>query len=405
MVQIGWQLRRKTEGMKQDNILDKNNAMQVLDYNWSNKTVLVTGASGFKGSWLSEVLLRLGAIVYGTVRNRNNPISAYHILDLDRRIVKVDVDISDRQQVYDMVNSVSPDVIFHLAAKAIVPVANRDPRRTFDVNIMGTINIMEACRKLKIVDKLIICSTDHVFGNASENDIPPNGFLESDRVSYGGPYDTSKAAMELVVRSYHFTYWDELPSITITRCANVFGYGDVAQRRVIPFFVDSAINNGKIELKFRRNGRQFIHVSDTIAGYIRAASKSEEGAIKDKKKQAKPISRSPFTPTYHFAIEQYDGTNSPFIRIKDLSEQIAYTFGNTSIVETSGCLDYAPEENRIQALNCALTKERLNWIPLKPFIEAIEELGEWYKKENQNKEILFNLINEKIDALIMSLTR
>lgn len=379
--------------------------MQILDYDWSNKVVLVTGASGFKGSWLSEVLLRLGAIVYGTVRNRKNPVSAYHILNLDNRIVKVDADISDRQQVYDMINSINPDVIFHLAAKAIVPVAKRDPRRTFDVNIMGTINIMEACRKLRLVEKLIVCSTDHVFGNVEEDEFPLNGFLEIDRVSYGGPYDTSKAAMELAVRSYHRTYWNELPSITITRCANVFGYGDVAQRRVIPFFVDSAINKGKIELKFRFNGRQFIHVSDTVAGYIRAASKHIEGGAKEKKEQSIPINRTPFTPTYHFAIERYSETNFPFIRMNNLAALAAKIFGNASVVEADDCLDYAPEENRIQALNCLQTRDNLNWAPLKSFEKAIEELGEWYKKENQSKELLKSLIDKKIAELVDGLQK
>lgn len=377
--------------------------MKVLDYDWINKKVLVTGASGFKGSWLSETLFQLGATVYGTVRNRRNPFSAYSILNLENKIVKVDADISNRQQVYDIINTINPDVIFHLAAKALVPVSLRDPRRTFDVNVMGTINIIEACRKLKIVDKIIICSTDHVFGNVTEDEIPENGFSESARVSYGGPYDTSKAAMELITRSYHSTYWDELPSITITRCANVFGYGDVAQRRVIPLFINSAINEGEIGLRFRLNGRQFIHVSDAICGYIRAASLHEEGGIKQKKGKLKPEGRSPFTPTYHFAIENYSGSQNPFIRMQDLANLIANTFGKTIVKETKDCLNYAPEENQVQALNCQRTRESLKWSPSKSFEKAIQELGDWYKKQNNNEEALKKLMDQKILELIENL--
>src|SRR5437868_12342971 len=174
--------------------------MKVNNFNWKGRKVLVTGASGFKGSWLCAALLRLGAEVYGTIRNIRNPLSAYRLLDLDKNVVKVSADISDRQQVYDLLNSVEPDVIFHLAAKALVPVSLRDPRRTFDVNIMGTLNFIEASRKLKVSNRLLVCSTDHVFGNVEPAELPRDengkivGFAEKDRVSYGGPYDTSKAA-------------------------------------------------------------------------------------------------------------------------------------------------------------------------------------------------------------------
>jgi CDP-glucose 4,6-dehydratase len=173
--------------------------MNVMGFEWQDRKVLVTGASGFKGSWLCAALLELGARVYGTVRNQKNPDAAFEALGLDDRVVKVSADVSDRQAVYDMVNTVEPDVVFHLAAKALVPVALRDPRRALDVNIMGTLNLIEACRKLKVCTRLLVCSTDHVFGNVDPADLPERGFDERSRVSYGGPYDTSKAAMELMV--------------------------------------------------------------------------------------------------------------------------------------------------------------------------------------------------------------
>src|SRR5204862_125945 len=137
-----------------------------------------TGASGFKGSWLCAALLRLGARVYGTVRNQRNPFSAFEVFGIDDQVVRVSTDVSDRQQVYDLLNSVEPDVIFHLAAKALVPVSLRDPRRTFEVNFMGTLNIIEACRKLKACTRLLVCSTDHVFGNVEPDELPDGGFDE-----------------------------------------------------------------------------------------------------------------------------------------------------------------------------------------------------------------------------------
>lgn len=342
---------------------------------WSDKKVLVTGASGFKGSWLCEILLRLGAEVYGSTRKVHNPFSSFNLLQLENRISQVDVDISDRQQVYDVINSIAPDVIFHLAAKAQVPVSLRDPRRTFEVNIMGTLNILEACRELGLGKKIsiLIVSTDHVFGATEDGQLPEGGYNESSRVSYGGPYDTSKSAMELCVRSYHSTYRDELPNIGITRAANVFGLGDVAFRRVIPVFIKSAIEKGIVPLTCRKNGRQFIHVEDIIEGYIRAASiLKQENLKKDK---------SPFTPTFHFAIQDYaKGEN--FIRIEELANIVGQHF-NATVKELDGCVDFAPQENPVQALNCDLTFKKLDWKPKISLPDGIANLKTWYTTQNE----------------------
>ena len=165
--------------------------MEVNSFEWSNKKVLVTGASGFKGSWLSAGLQRLGAKVYGTVRNQINPTSSFVNLGLNESIIKVSADVSNRQEIHDVINTIEPDVIFHLAAKALVPVALRDPHRAFDVNINGTMNIIEACRKLQVGSRLLICSTDHVFGDVLPDELPSGGFNERSRISYGGPTNTS----------------------------------------------------------------------------------------------------------------------------------------------------------------------------------------------------------------------
>lgn len=356
--------------------------MKVLGLEWANQKVLVTGASGFKGSWLCATLLRLGARVFGTIRNQRDPLSAFECLDLEDRVVKVTADISDRQAVYDLVNTVEPDVIFHLAAKALVPVSLRDPRRTFDVNIMGTLNLIEACRKLKVCSRLVIASTDHVFGDIDPKELPEGGFDERSRVSYGGPYDTSKAAMELVVRCYHSTYWSELPAIAITRCANVFGPGDTNLRRVVPLFVRGAVNDRKIPLRFRKNGRQFIHITDAIGGYIRAASLLDEGRAGAKVGTENPEERSPFTATYHFAVDQYDGTTEPYIRMEDLAAQVAALFG--ADVDDSQCVDYSKKENRIQAINCQATSRRLKWRITKTLPDALKDLGQWYEAEKSH---------------------
>lgn len=374
--------------------------MNINGFDWSDRKVLVTGASGFKGSWLCAALSRLGARVYGTIRNQRDPLSAWDILRLHRNVVNVTGDVSDRQDVYDMINTVEPDVIFHLAAKALVPVSLRDPRRTFDVNIMGTLNIIEACRKLQVCNRILICSTDHVFGNIDPRELPEGGFPEKSRVSYGGPYDTSKAAMELMVRSYHYTYWHQLPEIGITRCANVFGFGDVNQRRIIPLFVRTAVSTSRnIPLRYRHSGRQFIHVTDAIAGYIRAASALDNRG-RNQSAESRPEERSPFTPTFHFAIEDYQSPNEPFIRMEALARKVAGIFN--AVVDDSTCVDYPKNENQIQALNCVRTRELLNWNVKRSLDQGIKALGAWYQASGDN-DSLHEMITTDLETIVANL--
>lgn len=345
--------------------------MQVQGYGWFGKKVLVTGASGFKGSWLAATLAELGASVYGVTRRRVHPLSAFTLLGVKDRIVGVDADVSDRQHVYDLLNTIEPDVIFHLGAVATVPVALRDPRRTYEVNTFGTLNLLEGCRRLQIGGALIVCSTDHVFGDREE--IPEHGYKETADVHFSGPYDTSKAAMELIVRSFDRTYAnprnDTLAklrtAVGITRCANVFGKGDVAFRRVIPNFVESAMRSRQIPLSFRMNGRQFIYVTDAIEGYVRFASKI-----------AGNESRQP-CQIGHFAIQKYAGSDRPFIRLESLANEVAAVTG-AKVVQKDPGGDWAPNENREQALNCEATNTLLAWAPRRTLTEGLTELPAWF---------------------------
>lgn len=374
----------------------------LLGYQWAGKKVLVTGASGFKGSWLCKALLNLGAQVYATIpiHNVRHPYSGYELFDLSHDVIEVSLDISDSQLVFDVINVVEPEVIFHLAAKAQVPVAQHDPRRAFMVNTMGTINILEACRQLEIGERILVISTDHVFG---DNQIPQEGFLESSPVSYAGPYDTSKSAMELAVRCYHKTYYPQLPAIGITRAANVFGYGDTSPRRVIPQFINSAVNNPhEIFIKYTCNGRQFIYMTDIIAGYIRAVSSlnQDDRALRTSSELSQERGKQkPFTPTFHFALSdygKYSENGEPFIRIINLARMIQ---SNISDVNSSWCkeagvcdvkinqdqaIDYAPNENHTQAINCSDTSNRLNWKPKTSLEDGLKKMAQWFFVQNKN---------------------
>lgn len=265
---------------------------------WEKQRVLVTGASGFKGSWLCSVLAELGTEVHGTVVNRTDPESAYEVLGLRDKIVQYYVDLSDRQQVCDMINSVMPSVIFHLGAKAIVGECLRDSVRAFDANAMGTLHILEAVRQVNArkinCQRLLICSTDHVFGVVDKGEIP---IPESREPRYGGPYETSKAVAELIARSYYKTYFKDFSNgfcMCITRAANVFEFGDSQISRIIPRQLRLLSENGYLWYQHTENGRQFLHIADAVSGYILAVSRLSKIA---QERQSLSI--------FHFCIDSY----------------------------------------------------------------------------------------------------
>ncbi len=356
--------------------------MRVLGYNWAGRKVLVTGAAGFKASWLCAALNRLGASIYGTVRRAKSPQSAFSVLRLAETIETLPLDVSDQQAVDAAFKRIAPEVVFHMAAMSTVPECISNPRRAYEINYIGALNVLEACRANKSCRRLIYCSTDHVFG--SGDDLTPEGRKETSRLHYGGPYDTSKAVAELTVRSHHQTYWADMPSVAITRCANVIGYGDTNPRRVVPDFIRCAIGDKRLVIKSPATVRQFIHVTDSTAGYIRAASAIDEESSA-KKSGDVPKNRDPFTPTSHFAIERYEGTRERYITIGQLADQIAEVFD--AEVDRTQAVPLAANENKAQALNCDRTREVLNWRVRKPLREALLELGEYYAIENNSRRV------------------
>jgi CDP-glucose 4,6-dehydratase len=352
--------------------------MNMIGNDYQNLRVLVTGMSGFKGAFLAYLLCLLGAKVIGTVGRRYPSESSYGLLGLDRIISEVrHLDVTDRESVRDLLNTVRPEVVFHLAAKSTVPECQGDPVRAFNVNVLGAVNSLDACRSFPDVQTVLMCSTDHVFGPVDEAQLP----LPEDTPlgGHGAPYDTSKACMELAVRTMVASYPDELPRVGVTRGANFFGPGDTASRRVIPTFIEKGLSTGRIPLTTRRNGRQFIPVIDGVTGYVLAAARlSNLPVVLD------DLCR-PAVTTFHFALERYPGTDSPYMRIDDLAQLVA-TITGARVEEQPNCVDYMPHENPVQALSTAATRRALGWEPAQDFAEALADLVDFMRHTKSHRE-------------------
>jgi CDP-glucose 4,6-dehydratase len=232
---------------------------------WKEKKVLITGHSGFKGSWLSMVLLYLGAEVYGVSDQKKQGI--YSELDLGNLIQKeMFLNItSDYVELDQFVNLIKPDIIFHFAAQSLVPYAFKEPRETLETNIIGTFNILDISNKTKNVNSLIISTTDKVYKspelwNKEEDDIGGREF-----------YSTSKVAAELVIKDFKNLYARDNLAITILRSGNVIGGGDRGKNRLLTDLLYSVVNKSPMLIRSPRGIRPWQDILDSISGYLKAA--------------------------------------------------------------------------------------------------------------------------------------
>lgn len=236
-----------------------------MPHHWSGRVVLVTGATGLLGSWLTRSLLEDKATVVALVRDWT-PQSEFIRQHLMRRCQVVRGDVTDRAIVERTLGEYEVDTVFHLAAQTIVGIANRNPISTFETNIAGTYRLLEACRRTPTVKSIVVASSDKAYGQQEE--LP---YTEDARLEGRHPYDVSKSCADLIAKSYAHTY--NLP-VVITRCGNLYGGGDLNWNRIVPGTIRS-ISLGQRPV-VRSDGspkRDYLYVEDAVNGYRLAAEK------------------------------------------------------------------------------------------------------------------------------------
>ncbi len=227
---------------------------------WHNKRVFITGASGLLGSWLTEALVQKGASVVVLIRDWV-PESLLLSSEILQHVTVVRGDLVAIDVVERVLNEYEIDTVFHLGAQTIVQTANRSPLSSFESNIKGTWVLLEACRHLGTVQRIVIASTDKAYGTQ-----PVLPYTEEMPLLASHPYDVSKACADMIAQAYYATY--KLP-LAITRCGNIYGGGDLNFNRIIPGTIRSLHNNEQPII--RSDGthvRDYIYITDVIAGYI-----------------------------------------------------------------------------------------------------------------------------------------
>jgi CDP-glucose 4,6-dehydratase len=237
---------------------------------WSGKRVLVTGHTGFKGSWLCAWLLMRGADVHGLALAPETQPALFDQLGLAGRMGHAVGDIRDPQVVMDRIVAVSPAVVFHLAAQPLVRRSYRDPAQTWGTNVMGTVHVLESLRRAMQPCAVVVITTDKVYANREWE----HAYRETDRLGGHDPYSASKAATELVVDSYRQSFRsDGMLRLATARAGNVIGGGDWAEDRILPDLARALMQGQAVAVRNPAAVRPWQHVLDPVAGYIMLAEK------------------------------------------------------------------------------------------------------------------------------------
>ena len=244
---------------------------EQLDTFWLDRPVLVTGCTGFLGSWLTIALVDAGAQVIGLIRDEI-PHSHLRRSGYHARIAAVRGDVTDYALVERTLNEYEIESVFHLAAQTIVTIANRAPLSTFDTNIKGTWTVLEAARRSPTVGRILVASSDKAYG--PQTDLP---YTEDMQLQGCHPYDVSKACADLIAQAYAETY--RMP-VAVTRCANLFGGGDLNWNRIVPGTIRSALRGERPIV--RSDGsplRDYLYVQDAVRAYITLAQQLDRSDL------------------------------------------------------------------------------------------------------------------------------
>ena len=241
---------------------------------YKNKKVLVTGHTGFKGSWLCRMLTNAGAEVIGySLKPPTNP-NLFDIADLNNRLTSIEGDIRDYEHLYSVFSANEPEIVFHLAAQPIVRESYKEPRYTYETNVMGTVNLLECVRRTASVKSVVNVTTDKVYKNNEWY----WGYREDEPLDGYDPYSNSKSCSELVTHSYinSFFFGDNAPAISTARAGNVIGGGDFAKDRIIPDCIRAIEKKETIIVRNPSSTRPYQHVLEPLYVYLLIAQKQYE---------------------------------------------------------------------------------------------------------------------------------
>ncbi len=320
---------------------------------WQGRRVLLTGHTGFKGGWLWLWLRHMGALVSGYALAPPGSPNLWEIVG--DGATSVIGDVRDAARVRDAVSRADPQVVFHLAAQALVRESYRDPLGTFSTNVLGTGSLLQACRELRTLECIVVVTSDKVY----ENDGAGRPFREDDRLGGHDPYSSSKACAELLTASFRDSFFRDGPPLATARAGNVIGGGDWSAERLIPDCVRALTAGTRVTLRHPAAVRPWQHVLDPLEGYLTLAE---------------ALVRAPATAP---RAVNFGPDAASFLEVREVVDGFSARFGG----KPGWKLDAGdhPAEARALTLSSALAGRALGWHPRLAIGDALGWTADWYR--------------------------
>jgi CDP-glucose 4,6-dehydratase len=342
--------------------------MKIYKNFFKGKKVIITGHTGFKGSWLTLWLQTLGANILGISSSIPTNPSHYKLLEIEKRITNKKINITDLRKLQRAIKEFKPDYIFHLAAQAIVKKSYSDPVETWKTNLFGTLNILEAIRNIEIKKKLIIIliTSDKAYKNYETK----KGYKENSFLGGIDPYGGSKSAAEICIQSYVKSFFSTKKNkvfISIARAGNVIGGGDWSDYRLLPDCIKAWTKKKKVFIRNPNSTRPWQHVLDVLNGYISLAVKLN------------------LNKKLHGEAFNFGPTNNKNLRVIDILKISKSIWPEINWLEDKNKKFF---ENNLLQLNSNKAKKILKWKCILSSKEAIDMTIDWYKKHFFKKDVL-----------------
>ncbi len=351
----------------------------TLPESYADRSVFITGHTGFKGAWLSEWLRTLGANVTGYALEPPTQPNLFDALELGNRVRHVVADVRDRDRLVAEVQVARPSVIFHLAAQAIVRRAYAEPHETFETNVMGTANVLDAARACPSVRALVIVTSDKCYQNFEDG----RAFRESDAMGGRDPYSASKGCAELVTAAYRESFFAggaEAATVASVRAGNVIGGGDWAADRIIPDCVRALAAGEPVVVRNPDAVRPWQHVLEPLSGYLWLAALM----LRDGRR---------YEGAWNFGPADHDADRP----VRWVVERFVEAWGSGSWTTPA---DVAPQPHEAHglSLDSAKARHQLGWSPVWDAQTAVRQTASWYREYYRSPGRARDLVGRQLGA-------
>lgn len=341
----------------------------LFDGVYNGKTVLITGHTGFKGSWLSIWLKEIGAKVVGYGLDPHTENDNFVVTGLENKIIDIRGDIRDEFKLQQVFDKYKPEIVFHLAAQPLVRLSYENPKETYEINVMGTLNVLECIRKSEDVKVGVMITTDKCYENKEQ--IWP--YREDDPMGGYDPYSSSKGCCELLISSYRNSFMNPKDydkhgkAIASVRAGNVIGGGDWSKDRIVPDCIRALMESKYIEIRNPNAIRPWQHVLEPLSGYLLLASKMYQDGVS-------------YCSGWNFGPEVQS-----IVKVENIAQSIIEAWPSGKWINVSS--KDKPHEAKLLSLDITKVKNYLKWNPIWNIKDCVNYTVDWYKNFIDNKDM------------------